>query len=363
MRERIMSIEIDQKPAIVLKETVPAPGLGDKNSSISIKKYEDDATKEVLLDDLREIVRSGECIAPCYHHDDGCIDGRCANQLVFPEDGDFATKDVSDNSGNERAKVAGGGLITGLAMHKALGEGIVSPEEDIAYIAAEFAKQNIYCGAHTGSHANGGKTDCGANDRFDEIINNAISNRAAISQFTEVLVQQIGQQFDQNAMDQDINQWTDIVNRQSYFMNSDGVTRLDAISEGVLVAQKTITDDKKASVIKNLGGGHNEVELEVMCEEDYTFSQTRLRDALIARNPDVNPDDLPQVFVLDLWRVHQLAEAIAQMPERTTGRLRTEDEVRQRYSRALHAGVAYQVGTYITLTDGSLDINVFAGAA
>lgn len=358
-----MSIEIDQKPAIVLKETVPAPGLGDKNSSISATRLEAEVEMRPLIQELKEITRSGECIVTCNHHDDGCIDGRCANQLAFPNGSEFATKDVNDNTGNERAKVAGGGLMTSLSMFRALDEEAVSPEADITYIAAEFAKQGIYCGAHTGSHGSSEnkKTDCGANDRFDEIINNVIANREAVSVVTSLLMTYADVPFSQADMNKDVERWVEIVN-DAYFMNSDGVTRLDAVREGMLTAQETITDDKKASVIKNLGGSHNEYELEVVCEQDHTFSQTKLREALTARHPHTNPDKFPQVFALDLWRVKQLAKAIASLPDRSTGRARTDDEVQERFSRAIHAGIAYQVGTYVTLTDGSLDINVFGVA-
>lgn len=364
MNELDMLVDSDQNLKLHLIDTIPAPGLGDEKSSISAKRLERMPEMRPLLQDLKEIVKSGECIVTCNHNDDGCIDGRCADLLAYPQDGEFATKEVPDNKGNERAKVAGGGLITGLAMYKALGEGLVSPESDITFIADSFAHKGIYCGAHTGAHGSpdAKKSDCGANDRFGEIIHTVIQNKNAVAGVTRRFMDYLGVTYNQEHMDNNIADWDCIVKLRDNFINSDGLMRLDAIREGVLIAQDTVTDDTKASVIKNLAGSHNEYELEVICDEGMTFSQTQLRDALLARHPEVDPDDLPQVFVLDLWRVRQLAEAIAAIPDRDSGRIRSSDEINERFSRALHAGIAYQIGTYVTLTDGSLDINVFADA-
>jgi hypothetical protein len=50
------------------------------------------------------------------------------------------------------------------------------------------------------------------------------------------------------------------------------------------------------------------------------------------------------------------------LPDQETGVERTEDEIAERYAVALHAGIAFQVATYATLTDGSLPVDIFAKA-
>lgn len=359
-----MSIENDKNPVKLLVE-LDAPGVGNKNSSISVKKYEGSLDKEALAKAVHEIVRSSECVVVCNHTDDGCIDGRCVIQLALPDSEGFNIKKVDDNTGNERAKVAGGGLITSLAMYKALGEGVVSPEQDIIYIADEFAKKDIYCGGHTGIHGSEeqNKTDCGANDRFDEIIDTAIKNREQIAKVTELLVEPTGEGFSSDSLDSSFDSWSDILTKSKYFDGSNGSQRLEAIKNGILIAQENMPIDKKASVLKNLGGDHNEILLVVNYAKGRTFSQTKLRETLIEQFPGVDPNDLPQVFALDVWRIEELAHAVADLPEKATSRQRSDENRQERFSRALHAGIAYQVATYATLTDGSLPVYVFAEAS
>ena len=358
------TIEDEKRPTIQLVDIIPAPGLGDPISSISAVKYEakSESAKDMVRD-THEIVKSGECIVRCNHADDGCIDGRCVNELAYPDGNKFITKYVDDNQGNERAKVAGGGLLTSLAMYKAVGEDIVSPEEDIAYIARDFARQGVQCGAHTaGSHGSEvlDKTGCGANDKFDEIMNVAITHRKDISDVSSVLIRPSGNGFDADLLGSGLDKWSEILEVRGYFDGSNGVSRLDAIRDGILSAQATMLGNEKASVLKNLGGGHNEVLLVVNYAKGHTFSQTKLREMLMERHPEVaDPDELPQVFVLDMWRVEELAHAVANITPKD-GTERTEDEKQARYLTALHAGVAYQIATYATLTDGSLPVAVFA---
>jgi hypothetical protein len=70
-----------------------------------------------------------------------------------------------------------------------------------------------------------------------------------------------------------------------------------------------------------------------------TFSQGALAETLREAFPDKDDKNLAQAFVVDVWRVLKLAQASV-----------VEDE----FETALYAGVAYQVATAATLTDGSL---------
>lgn len=360
MNEKRMSTELQQKQRVKLLRELPAPGKGLGKISYDAFEQKSNLAQEMIAA-TRELIQSSECMKTCNHRDDGCIDGRCVDEIAVPDGETFSVKTVEDNVGNERAKVAGGGLLTSLAMYKAIGEDLVSPDEDLAYIAKEFARGGVYCGAHTGSHGSSSKktTDCGANDRFDEILLTAVKNREDISEVTQALLAPLHQQpYQPTVLNKDMGNWRHIVMETNNFARSNGISRLDVIRDGILTAQETLQGDEKASVIKHLGGDHNEIFLVVNYARGMTFSQTQLRQQMTEKFSTVDPDSLPQVFALDMWRVDELAHAIACLPEKYSGRNRTTMEQQERYERALHAGAAYQVATYMTLTDGSLPVFV-----
>ncbi len=359
-------IENDKTLTSQLTEVIPAPGVGNPDSPISMAKYLDQATPEnqrkEIAESMHEIIANGECYVTCTHDDDGCLDGRCTSEIAVPNGEGFEVVNVEHNKDNERAKVAGGGYTTSLAMFVALNEKSASPESDIVYIAEEFAKQGIHCGAHTGGHGSEdlGKTDCGANDKVREIIACGANNREIVAGVTSALFKHSTDLYGQGSMNKALNAWTDTQGDDQYFANSNGVSRLDAIRTSILNTQDNSGREEKVAVIKNLKDDHNEIELVVVYGQGQTFSQTKLRNLLAERYPAVDAKDLPQVFVLDFWRVQQLAYAVAVMPERESGRERTDQEIQDRYATALHAGVAFQVATYATLTDGSLPVDIIA---
>lgn len=354
-----MNSEQQQNLHVKLLQTIPAPGYGF--GSISFKSFEKRSNlAEEMIAKTHEVISSGECMVACDHDDDGCIDGRCVDTIAVPDGKGFSLKSVESNFGNERAKVAGGGLLTGLAMFKAIGEDLVSPDDDLAYLVKGFAQQGIYCGAHTGSHGSEVKqtTDCGANDKFGDILSTAIKNDEHIANVTKVLLSPIHGSYDSEVLQNDIRNWQHIVTETNNLSRSNGTSRLDVIRGGMLDVQNKAHNDERTSVIKNLGGDHNEIFVVVNYAKEKTFSQTKLREALHEEYPDVEMKALPQVFALDVWRVDQLAHAIACLPEKSSNRARTNDEKRNRYNSALYAGVAYQVATYTTLTDGTLPLFV-----
>jgi hypothetical protein len=356
----MQTIETQKRTKSEFIETIPAPGVGNKESSISASKFETTEKRLQLGADLYEIIKSGECIVKCTHDDDGCIDGRCTCEILIPEGGDFAKVAVDDNKDNERAKLAGGGYVTALSMLQALRETGASPEDDIKYLTQALAKQKIYCGAHLGSNVSKklGKTDCGANDKEDIIIYNGTQAPEVVGGVTSALVARSTDVYSPDAMKQVFDGWIETVGDASYLVDSNGVTRLDAVREGMLEVQESLPSDEKAAVIKNLDADHNEIRVVVMYEDGETFSQTKLRRMLMERHPDVDPADLPQVFVVDYWRIQKIARAVAELADRKTDAKRLADEIEKRYVGALQAGVAFQVATYATLTDGTLPVDI-----
>lgn len=354
MNERIMNTKLQEKYSIKI---LPAPGVG--LGAISVDTFrEKSPLAEEMIHETREIIQSGECIMTCNHNDDGCVDGRCVDEIAVPNNESFNLKIVESNFGNERAKVAGGGYMTGLAMFKAIGEDLVSPDVDLEFLSKEFARQGVYCGAHTGSHGSEPKqtTDCGANDRFDQILDIAASHRAEVAEITSALVQPFVDTFHPELLKEDLDNWQHIVKETDNFSHSSGISRLDVIRDGILSAQDSVKGEEKVSVIKHLGGNHNEIFLVVNYLKDMTFSQTKLRNELIEKFPSADPESLPQVFALDMWRVDELAHTVAALPEKNLGRERNSATLHKRYVSALLAGTAYQVATYVALTNGSLPV-------
>lgn len=353
----LATIDSDEITNVEVIETVPGPGGGKQDATISYKDFEQERPEMALA--LIEIINSGECMVRCTHEDDGCVDGRCVCEIAYPEGDDFATVSVEDNGDHERAKVAGGGYITALAMLQALGDRGTSPEQDIAYLADQLAKQHIYCGGHIGSHGKfgDGLTDCGANDKEDVIISGKAYEAESPAGGVALLMSYSKDVYDSDVTDRVLARWAETTGDANYLIDSNGVTRLEAAQDAILKTEKNNADRKKAAVIKNLGANHNEKRLIVNYEDGYTFSQTKLRRLLMERFPEVSPDELPQVFVCDYWRVQTLANAVACFSERDSSRERDDMEVQSRRDIALHAGVAFQVGTYLTLTDATLPID------
>ena len=63
------------------------------------------------------------------------------------------------------------------------------------------------------------------------------------------------------------------------------------------------------------------------------------------RFPDSEDSELPQVFVVDVPRIVELAQAVS-----------LNKPVENAFAIALQAGVSYQLATAATLTDGSLRV-------
>lgn len=124
-----------------------------------------------------------------------------------------------------------------------------------------------------------------------------------------------------------------------------GEDRYNIILEALAEAQVVDGSEKPLGVLKELAGGHKEDFIIINLRPGYTFSQATLRKLLGARFEGLDEKDMPQVFIVDMPRVAQVAEA---MEQDTNGDRES--------AMALQAGVAYQLATAATLTDGSLRV-------
>ena len=343
--------------------TLEPLGYGTAESAISHKKKVESGELVPEIDDsAQEFIKSGNGLVEVHEHDDGCIDGRCSEQVIasvdelealtnddvdlfISEDGEFYT-----SSNHERAKVAGGGYITGQVIRIGAGMKGESIEQDLADLTVDLANQNIYCGAHTGAHLKGDGTDCGANDKVRLIIQNGSRSNAEtenpgfredIKKSTEALLSLINVDFDPDTYERVMDNWAEAASDNDYFGESTGRSRLGTIVSSQEAINDSNEGEKPLTVTKHLGGSHNEAYIIVNFQEGKTFSQNALLEVLRAEFPGVEDEKLPQAFVVDAWRVAQLAVA-------------SVDE--EKGTEALYAGVAFQLATAATLTDGTLKV-------
>jgi hypothetical protein len=337
--EPTMTYETEHETLPTINE-IPAIGYGNSESSISYKKQRESGELSQPVDErAAEIMISGELLVDVNDKDDGCIDGRPSESVLFiTESGEFF-KTNADNSNHERAKVAGGGYVTATAMRLGTGYKGKSIDADIIETGTALSANQIYCGAHTGEHGHGDGTDCGANDKMVTIFENATAYEAEVANTTKALLDVAGLEFKPETFQAVLANWQEVTADSDYFAGSTGASRLEAAQSVVEDVHATVKPERPLSVIKHLSGNHNEDYLVVNFVEGKTISQVKFANTLSEEFPELESENLAQSFVVDAWRIVELAKASV-----------AEDEV----EAAIYAGVMYQVATAATLTDGSL---------
>lgn len=353
--ERGFVDEKERTMNIVVKEIIPM-GYGDAASSIS---YEKQKRSGELSDEVearsRELITSGECLRTVTDSDDGCIDGRPAVEVLYADDsGEFYTKTITAEAAAEhvREKVAGGGIVTGYAMLRGIGEQRgASIDDDFETTGDIMNDAHVHCGAHTGGHAHGGGTGCGANDKVRPIFENAVLFRDNIAKNTADLLEVAGVEFDRDVFDEVVDNWADSLTDDAYFEGSTGASRFNKIQETIKKAQQQDGANGGAvSVSKDLAGDHKEDFIIINYVDGHTFSQADFAAKLAEQFPDLASEERAQAFVVDVPRIVKLAQAV---DKKHPGKL----------TKALYAGVAYQLATAATLTDGTLPIFTVQQAA
>lgn len=333
--------EVDKEFDMIVKE-IDVLGVGNPDSNISYKKQIEsgELLPEVVAKAV-EYIKSGEGMRAITDHDDGCIDGRCAHRVLFvTENGEFYEAPIDDSGEHLRAKVAGGGYMTSLAMRAGLGETTASIDNDLGGVVAWLADKDIYCGAHTGKHASNETTDCGANDKFASILANGLEHRAVIADNLRALVAEAGLETDETILDKVFAGWQR-AHDMRYGADSTGTSRFTVIEEGIKNAQVKTGSPRPVAVSKDLRGEHNEDFILINYRDGKTFSQAAFADMLAEEFPHIPEDKRAQAFVVDVPRIVALAEA------------QGGDDT-DRFAQALYAGIAYQLATAVTLTDGTL---------
>jgi hypothetical protein len=337
--EPTMTYETEHETLPTINE-IPAIGYGNSESSISYKKQRESGELSQPVDEFAaELMTSGELLVDVDDIDDGCIDGRRSEYVLYvTENGEFY-KTNADNSNHERAKVAGGGFLTGAAMRLGLGYKGKSIDTDITETGTILSSNEVYCGAHTGEHGHGDGTDCGANDKLVTILDNATKYKAEIAHTTKALLGVAGLEFKPEIFEAVLKNWQEATADNNYFAGSTGASRLEAAQSVVEAVHTTVKPERPLSVIKHLSGDHNEDYLVVNFVKGKTVSQGKFASMLSEKFPDIKSENLAQAFVVDAWRIIELAKAAV-----------AEEEV----EAAIYAGIMYQLATAATLTDGSL---------
>lgn len=329
-------------------------GYGNPEAKISYRRsVENGEFPAAVLEKAAEIIRDGSCVVPITDDDDGCIDGRLALTLVFPqgiEGEDFNEVEVTDPLKHKRAKVAGGGYITALAMKLALDPHVTTVDEDLQGVAYHLTHLEVYCGTHTGEHQSEDGVDCGANDNLPAILAAGDTKKENISTSIRSILERfkLGVSYDDEVAAQANAGLKQTLGHPDYFQNSNGQSRFNIIMENIAEAQRNIGNDRPLSVSKHLKGGHNEMFIVLNTVEGKTFSQAEFLWQLKETFPDIPDEELPMAFAIDVPRIVTLARAMA------TGR-KNPDEA---FETALYAGLAFQFATAATLTDGSLPMFV-----
>jgi hypothetical protein len=343
--EPTMTFETEHEKDLSILEIAPI-GYGNPESSISYTKQLESGELSPQVDArATELMHSGQLLVPVDESDDGCIDGRPTESVLFLSDTqEFYEKDA-DNHGHERAKVAGGGYVTATAMR--IGAGYVGKtiDDDILETGYVLTSKEVFCGAHTGAHKHGEGTDCGANDKMLTIFNTAAQFETKVAATTKALLGVAGVEFKPEVYTQVMKNWQSVIDDTSYFEGSTGATRLEATKAIVESAQAGSDADKPLSVFKHLAGDHKEDYLVVNFVDGKTLSQVKFADTLSEEFPELPSENLAQTFVVDAWRIVELAQTAVETDDVET---------------ALYAGVMYQVATAATLTDGSLKTFIYS---
>ncbi len=341
MTEQEVSLEIGEKPMNV--QEIDPLGYGDETSPISYEKQlrDGELTPEIVTKAL-ELFESKECMVDVHEHDDGCIDGRCAVAVSFFKDGEELTNEA-DNSNHERLKVAGGGYITGTAITLGLGAEYRQStiDQQIATTGDLLRDKDIFCGVHTAPvHGNPEGTGCGANDRMPTILQNGLNYSGDIALNLEALTAVAGLQFKPEVFAEVLNNWAEAIGADGFSEGSNGASRLGEIKGVIKRAQEKTEINRPVAVSKHLDGDHKEDFIILNFVEGKTFSQGAFANKLAEAFPDVASENLAQAFAVDVPRIVELAKALS-----------PDDES---FEKALYAGVAYQLATAATLTDGTL---------
>ena len=302
-------------------------GLGFGYGSISAFKLEAAEGNGDLAALTDEAIRHPDFLSPISRDDDGrlikddgCGDGRRTGLVFRRSDDEQAPGRVYYKSSLLRSKVFGGGQVMAGAAEIALGRADGLDVENVFGRGREtLSAGGLDYGAHTAMHAHEGKTGCGAIDYAPAILVAAVTYRDEIRSSIEALVGPAPE------LEADADGNPGILDR---FAAAAAVDNTGYDSRRVMEA--TIIDGK---IVKALSDDHMETRIILNDVPGYTADQGFVREYTGGR---------AQVFSVDVWRMAEIAEAMA------------DDPAGQR--RAFLGELVYTLATAAVLTKGDLPV-------
>lgn len=282
-------------------ECIAPEGVGFGEGTISAKNRPEAPLSPEQLSKAIELLLAhwDEVLVDVEEDDDGCGDGRPTGRTLQFING-LKDKAREFKTSKLRAKIFGGGLQVAGSMWRAVtgkpenGETVLG---DRKFVAGELKRRGIKYGAHIDNHAHGENCGCGALDKYalttelsgkyrENILETAKVFYADEAEY-EAAAPALNQAFDSRAA---------IAADEHYLSDAAGRRTMDFIEED-------------GAVIKELTDGHFEA-IDILNEEPgKTIDQKKVAKLFEAAGL---PDNI-QVFVVDVWRGHMYADAVADM--------------------------------------------------
>ncbi|MGE5309871.1 MAG: hypothetical protein ACM3JF_02210, partial [Sphaerimonospora mesophila] len=304
----------NEEPMQYVINEVDSLGFGEGSLGYKPERYPDGVLKDAI-----DLIKSGECMVEVTDPDDGCMDGRHATKVIFMEGDEFVTRPIEETGRqHDRSKVTGGGAIVGMMSFLSQGGGSIArdperpltPEQLLTNVVIALGAEEVFVGAHTASANGDDATGCAANDAVDTVMRNGNEWRDNIIPMAIASLKRQGESPDLEMINTVLENWQSLLNR-GFFDGSTGASRLKAIQDGIREFRKDNPSDKPRAVIKYLNSKHFEAFELRNFVPGKTFSQKKFRELLHTKYPDIDPDQLPQVFATDAWRVEQIAKALS----------------------------------------------------
>lgn len=289
--------------APVKYESLGALNVLTPETTGAIGPNRDDANLSKLADTLPRARVAVDPRAPSC-----CIDGRC-----------FLHYANGNTNAEPRAKVAGGGLMSGYAALEMTNKMPAGADQatKLQYVAEMLKKGDLKPGGH------GSQESCGASKLYKEITNKVKDPESSSYKAADGIAR-----FMWNMQD----------NNPSPLLDGAGAYERSQNWNPAALSAKLIEDDPESMEVleekHDETHGHEEIAIILNYVEDTTID----RDMLAKQGT--------QAFVIDMWYIEKMAAALSGDVSRSS-----DDYLQMR-----HALTVYQVATAFTLTNGSQEL-------
>lgn len=301
-----------------------ADGLGIGDGSISLSERVEQQehphpVEQEIISKVEAVIDSDSILVPIDTddngepiQDDGCGDGRWVKRILRGKK--FLKRSLN------RAKVFGGGATMGVAAAIGLGKADGHTLFTVFTNAIDTLESHgVHFGAHTDEHAHGSDCGCGAIDKAQLIIGNAVKFRTEITDAIGLLTDK---QYDKA--------------RLSAVLDNFAIYAPQALGDDTYKGHDVATEiTGRHKVIKELGGPHLETHVVINTVQGYTINQEIIREV---------SDGKAQIFGVDAWRLRQIAD-----------KAYDDEESRE---KAFLSMLVYTLATAATLTKGDLPVFV-----